>query len=85
MYQPYALENKNIFSLDLKILTEEACLIDSLIGKAFQSLGVSIQKVQSHLSMKALKRLVHFQIKITLFTHSHVIQDVYVFLQSKIN
>ncbi len=38
-HQPYTLENKNVFSLDLKILTEEACLMDS--GKAFQSLGGS--------------------------------------------
>ncbi len=50
-HQPYALENKNVFSLDLKILTEEACLMES--GKAFQSLGAAIQKAQFtlHLSL----------------------------------
>ncbi len=49
-HQPYTLENKNVFSLDLKILTEEACLMDS--GKAFQSLGAAIQKARSPLHLR---------------------------------
>ncbi len=38
--------------------------------------------IMLHKTIYEIKRLVHFQIKIDLFTHPHVIQDVYVFLSS---
>ncbi len=48
-HQTYASENKNVFSLDLKILTEEACLMES--GKSFKSLGAAIQRARSPLHL----------------------------------